>query len=191
MSDSAAPFNVDTLVDDFWAFALAVYAQPGVEHLCLRMQNQNGMDVTLALMLLWLNWRGLCVSESQLKALLAHIEPFRCEALAKLRGIRAFLKESPYQSSSLAGLRRQVLQVELEAERVLAYEILQYVLQSDMSCVVAELGRVKAVSLVSLTSNIHRYTELLGVDDASESVTTLARAAEQSIKHLVADVREG
>lgn len=41
--------------ENLWQFAIDVYSQPGVEDLCLELQDQQNADVTLLLWCLWLD----------------------------------------------------------------------------------------------------------------------------------------
>lgn len=101
---------------DLWIFATTLYARPGVEAACLELQ-AAGADVCLVLCGLWLDSRGVA-HDLDREAQLRHIaEPWRQAVVKPLRALRQAWREAAGQDSALNGLREQVKQLELEAER--------------------------------------------------------------------------
>ncbi|CAG8864590.1 hypothetical protein PS627_01107 [Pseudomonas fluorescens] len=101
---------------DLWNYALTVYARPGVEAACLRLQEQGG-DVCLLLCGAWLQARQVGISEARAGALCAIAEPWQREVIAPLRRLRQQWREQARSDPQLTALREQVKGLELEAER--------------------------------------------------------------------------
>jgi uncharacterized protein (TIGR02444 family) len=106
---------------DSWAFALAIYARPGVADSCLTLQNQAGVDVTLLLMVTFaaVNHRILLTAD-EIKTLNDDCAPWREQVVRRLRAIRSDLKTGPMPAPSdeTESLRAKVKALELEAERL-------------------------------------------------------------------------
>ncbi len=94
-------------MSEFWDWAVAVYARPGVAEACLELQDTYGQNVPL---LLWAAWRG-----GDVAAAVAMARQWEGEIAAPLRGVRRRLKGR----SDAEALRERVKAVELEAERTL------------------------------------------------------------------------
>jgi uncharacterized protein (TIGR02444 family) len=103
-----------------WAFALAIYARPGVAEACLALQNEAGVDVMLLLMATFAAVkRRTLLSTDEIRALDEACRPWREQIVRKLRTIRNELKTGPRPSPSEAteALRSKIKALELEAER--------------------------------------------------------------------------
>ena len=98
-------------MNEFWDWAVAVYARPGVAAACLDLQDAYGQNVPL---LLWALWRGGDVTRA-----IAVARSWEDEVVAPLRGVRRRLKGR----AGAEGLREHVKAVELEAERTLMAEL--------------------------------------------------------------------
>lgn len=100
-----------------WDFALALYAQPGVEAACLTLQEEAGLDVCELLFHCWLYTFGLEATP----VALARQREQRClwqrQVTEVLRGLRRDLKASAADSEPVASLRETIKQAELMAER--------------------------------------------------------------------------
>ncbi|HCJ28968.1 MAG TPA: TIGR02444 family protein [Pseudomonas sp.] len=103
--------------DDLWTFALACYAQPGVEASCLELQ-AAGADVCLLLAGAWLERRGTGCDRSRLKQLKTVSDDWRTQVVAPLRNLRQTWRQQAAVDSDLADLRMQVKKLELDAEHV-------------------------------------------------------------------------
>ncbi|HKS14929.1 MAG TPA: TIGR02444 family protein [Pseudomonas sp.] len=101
---------------DLWNYALALYAQPGVEAACLRLQDEGG-DVCLLLCGAWLQARQVTASEPRVAALLALAGPWQRDVIAPLRQLRQQWRKQAEDDPQLAALRARVKGLELEAER--------------------------------------------------------------------------
>ncbi|HSH48025.1 MAG TPA: TIGR02444 family protein [Halomonas sp.] len=99
-----------------WEFALALYARPGVEAACLRLQDSAGLDVCELLWLCWLARHGLAPADDVGQ----HLEPVRAwqrDMTYPLRRQRRALKARVGSVPELARLRQAIKEAELLAER--------------------------------------------------------------------------
>jgi uncharacterized protein (TIGR02444 family) len=103
---------------DLWTFALRLYAQPGVEQACLRLQ-AGGADVCLLLCACWLGQRGTAFSAARADSLKALCEPWQEQVVKPLRSLRQAWRTQAQADPTLAGLRERVKAIELDAEREL------------------------------------------------------------------------
>jgi uncharacterized protein (TIGR02444 family) len=60
-----------------WPFAVHAYALPGVGALCLRLQDEHGLEVDLLLAILWQACRGAAIDDTAIDRLLAAVAPVR------------------------------------------------------------------------------------------------------------------
>lgn len=104
-----------------WAYALALYARPGVAEACLALQNEAGVDVMLLLTATFAATRHrLTLTPPELGALDDACRPWREQIVRKLRTIRTELKTGPEPApgSATESFRSQVKALELEAEKL-------------------------------------------------------------------------
>jgi uncharacterized protein (TIGR02444 family) len=109
------------LVAESWAFALAIYARPGVAEACLTLQSEFGVDVLLLLMAAFAAVKHrILLNADEMTALDASCCPWRERIVRKLRTIRTELKAGPAPAPSklTEQLRSQVKALELEAEKI-------------------------------------------------------------------------
>ena len=102
--------------EDLWEFALAVYARPGVEGACLRLQDAGG-DVCLVLAALWLDSRDCALDAQGLERLRAAASHWQATVVGPLRQLRQAWKAAADEDEDLAALREQLKTLELAAER--------------------------------------------------------------------------
>jgi uncharacterized protein (TIGR02444 family) len=104
-----------------WAFALAIYARPGVAEACLTLQNEAGVDVML---LLTANFAAVkhrvLLTAHEIRALDEACRPWREQIVRPLRTIRSGLKKGPQPAPGNATepFRSQVKALELAAEKL-------------------------------------------------------------------------
>ncbi|WP_438866494.1 TIGR02444 family protein [Pseudomonas sp. L1(2025)] len=103
---------------DLWSFALSIYARPGCETACLRLQ-EHGADVCLLLCGAWLERRGVALEPGRIEALQQLARPWQQAVVEPLRQMRRQWRTMAQQDAPLAALREQVKALELEAEREL------------------------------------------------------------------------
>ncbi|HYD99507.1 MAG TPA: TIGR02444 family protein [Alphaproteobacteria bacterium] len=103
-----------------WAFALRVYARPGVQPACLALQDGHGRDVLLLLWAAWLGGLGHRLTAAEAAGAEAALAPWREAVVRPLRAVRRGLKAGPPPAPSPAteALRDRVKAAELEAERL-------------------------------------------------------------------------
>jgi len=103
-----------------WAFALSVYARPGVGEACLVLQNEAGVDVMLLMMATFAAVRRrILLTAGEITALDEACAPWREHIVGKLRAIRTELKTGPQPAPSAATepFRSKIKAIELEAEK--------------------------------------------------------------------------
>ena len=104
-----------------WAFALEIYARPGVADACLRLQNEAGVDVMVLLMVTFaaVRHRNFLTSNA-IKSLDQTCRPWREQIVWPLRKIRSGLKTgpSPAPSDETEQFRAKIKTIELAAERL-------------------------------------------------------------------------
>jgi len=99
-----------------WAFALALYARPGVEAACLALQDEAGVDVCELLWRCWLLHHGARPGPAA-EAELREVRRWQAEVTAPLRTLRRRLKPEAASNAGVAALRETLKRAELEAER--------------------------------------------------------------------------
>ena len=104
-----------------WAFALALYARPGVAEACLTLQNEADVDVMLLLMATFaaVKHRTL-LTPDEIGALDEACRPWREQIVRNLRTIRSELKAGPRPAPNgeTEQFRSKVKALELEAEKI-------------------------------------------------------------------------
>ena len=106
---------------DSWAFALAIYARPGVAKACLALQDELGVDVMLLMMATFAAVKHrILLTPDEIRALDEACVHWREQIVRKLRTIRTDLKTgpAPAPSSATEQLRSQIKALELEAEKI-------------------------------------------------------------------------
>jgi len=103
---------------DLWSFALRLYAQPGAEEACLRLQ-AAGADVCLLLCGAWLERRGVACTAPRLEQLSELAQPWQSTVVEPLRRLRQDWRTAAASDGELAKLRERLKGLELEAERQL------------------------------------------------------------------------
>ena len=106
---------------DSWAFALAVYARPGVSEACLTLQSEAGVDVMLLLMAAFAAVKHrILLTADEIKAMDEACRPWREHIVWRLRAIRTEMKTGlrPAPNSETEQFRSKVKALELEAEKL-------------------------------------------------------------------------
>jgi uncharacterized protein (TIGR02444 family) len=104
-----------------WAFALHLYAQPGVADACLKLQDEAGVDVMMALMTVFAAARHrVLLTPAEIRELDEACRPWREQIVHPLRAIRTRLKTgpSPAPGSATEPFRSTIKAAELGAERL-------------------------------------------------------------------------
>ncbi len=106
---------------DCWAFALHIYALPGVADACLRLQDDAGVDVMMSLATVFVAVRhGVLLTASEIRELDDVCRPWREQIVQPLRAIRTRLKSGPLPAPGDATepFRSTIKAAELAAERL-------------------------------------------------------------------------
>lgn len=101
-----------------WPFALACYAQPGVEAACLELQ-AIGADVCLVMSALWLEQHKAVHTPERQAQLQKIASSWQRDVVGPLRALRQGWREQAGSDARLRDLRERVKQLELDAERTL------------------------------------------------------------------------
>lgn len=101
--------------DSLWRFSLAVYGQPGMDAVCLDIQDRLGADVNLLLFALWAGAVcGVRLPKAERMRLSAEAAAWQRDVVAPLRGVRRHLKGV----AGAEAFRQSVKDAELESERL-------------------------------------------------------------------------
>jgi len=99
-----------------WSYALDRYARPGVETLCLTLQDEHGWDICELLWIAWLSEQRRGPDPDATDAL-AVARDWQREMTVPLRERRRALKSEVTRQPRLEPLRQTLKQAELQAER--------------------------------------------------------------------------
>lgn len=104
-----------------WDWSVRAYARPGVQDICLSLQDDDGQSVCL---LLWAAWRGPVDAET-LEAAVETAHSWNRTAIGPIRAVRRTLKKPvpDMDDARRLALRDQIKRVELSAERGLLDEL--------------------------------------------------------------------
>jgi uncharacterized protein (TIGR02444 family) len=116
-----------------WPFAVHVYALPGVEPLCLRLQDEHGLDVDALLAILWQAHRGAPLDDATLEGLSVAVAPVHARVL-ELRALRRTLAADRTHEPRWQETYEHLKAAELAAER-LELSVLEVVLTSPLPAV--------------------------------------------------------
>jgi uncharacterized protein (TIGR02444 family) len=103
----------------FWQFSLRIYAKPGVEQACLRLQDREGVDVNLLLLCCWAAASGRgALTKRTLRAAMSSVANWQTEVIAPLRAARRRLKQGfdRVPQERTAELRKRIGKMEIECE---------------------------------------------------------------------------
>ncbi len=101
-----------------WDFALAFYAQPGVEQACLTLQDAADVDVCELLLHGWLYCHGLQARREALADISRERAHWQRQFTEPLRHLRRELKPQAAEDEAINALRKSIKTAELQAERV-------------------------------------------------------------------------
>lgn len=115
MADAADPSG-----DRFWAFSLDLYGRPDVSAACLRLQDRLAADINLLLFCCWAGRLERRLSADEMRQAVEAIRPWRAAIVEPIRGARRRLKQgfAGIAVPPAEALRRRLLEVEIEAERI-------------------------------------------------------------------------
>lgn len=126
--------------DQFWQFSLALYS-PNKE-LWLRWQDQYGLNINLALFLLFLHRQQQPLSETGLMSLQQQLQQFSRQITQPLRVVRRAVPTPWLDPAVQTPFRQQLLRTELAAEQLEQQLLLQHYAElpdADLTAPKAEL----------------------------------------------------
>ncbi|MBB1403956.1 TIGR02444 family protein [Pseudoalteromonas sp. SG45-1] len=118
--------------DHFWQFACTLYAKPEQQKTLLALQNQQGKNVNLCLLLLYLDSLNLSVNAQQLNELINVTSEFDTHALQPLRAARSYLKANQNTLNDYATIREELLSAELKLEKQQQHMLIETVNQLEL-----------------------------------------------------------
>lgn len=158
MSAARSSGLAELTAEALWEFSLEVYGREGVGPACLGLQDRHALNVNVLLLCCWLARHGRrALAGAELARLEAAVAPWHAAVILPLRGIRGRLKRAPHMApreEDAAALRRRVLEIELDAER----------LEQDM--LVRALGSAPAARAApreAAAASLEAYLEARGV----------------------------
>jgi uncharacterized protein (TIGR02444 family) len=156
----------------FWTFTLALYGKPGVAPALIGLQDRLGLDVNMLLHCCWTGADGRLLSREDLKAVEAVAEPWQCEVVRPLRGLRRRLKGGfgVMPADRVVAYRKRVNELEIEGEHIAQNAMAQ---QPRGEC------RADVSAAAAVAANLKAYLKLRHAPvDAPEraDLTTILRA---------------
>lgn len=127
-TELTAKMRSDLINHPLWEFALALYARPGVEAACLRLQDNAAMDVCELLWCCWLERNGLALA-GDAEQQLSRVRAWQSDITYPLRRQRRALKAIVSTTPELARLRQTIKDAELLAEQQALRQLQQLTLQ--------------------------------------------------------------
>jgi len=110
--------NLARLKSHLWDYSLQLYQQPGVEALCLELQDHWGADVNILLWLCWLEREGLAINDTRLYLAQARIATWQTEIVQPLRRMRRHIKQHyGTKDPQIEASRQAIKAAELQAEK--------------------------------------------------------------------------
>lgn len=102
----------------FVQFALRLYSREGMAKVCLRLQDECGLNVNCLLLAAWAARQGFAVDTDLWAELLKHTAPIREAAVQPIRRLRRQISKEAKLKEELRGpLKRLLLYAEVRAEQ--------------------------------------------------------------------------
>jgi len=109
-------------VPNLWDFSLSRYARAGVADACLRLQDEQGVNVNLLLWCIWLEQQGITLDAARLRSAQKRIHSWDEHYVLPLRQLRRRMKaEFGAADAGVEQVRSQIKQAELLAEKQLQH----------------------------------------------------------------------
>jgi len=120
------PYEVSALTGSlpqhpFWNYSLQLYAQPGVQDACLKLQDEHGLDVNLVLFCIWCGLDGPGqLTAAELNEAITRGGSWQAEVVERIRYIRRTLKQNTLGADQqlVDYFRPRVQALELDGEHV-------------------------------------------------------------------------
>jgi uncharacterized protein (TIGR02444 family) len=163
----------------FRRFALALYGSEGVADACLHLQNRDDLDVNLILFAAFVGaQRRQRFTTSSLELARARVDAWHREVVRPLRAVRQRLKAGPAPAPNdlTARLRRQVQQVEIDAELIELDQLGALITVLEPMPTSESAAECAAAAIESV---IKTYTHTALDDQDRRAIDTIAGAATQ------------
>ena len=162
-----------------WAFALRIYAEPGVADACLGLQAEAGIDVVMLLMATFaVARRGILLTPSDLRDMDEVCRPWRQQIVQPLRTLRVALKSgpSPAPSPATEALRTHIKAGELSAEHLQNDMLAEWLRQKAPQSRAGTRGELRAVlrRMVMLDLQGRGSQQIVDVSSAIEDIVAAA-----------------
>ena len=171
---------------EFWNYSTQIWTLPGLEAICLELQNKHDTNVNILLYCCWLGDKRLCLNDDDLQMLLDTTKPWQT-IIQPLRDSRKMMKQSllAMPSKMIDQTLNNINEMELNAEHMeqLALEKilnLSHVSpcssQSDVECSLINLvAYLSSLENISSTEDIMpQLSELLIAIYQDEEAVQLA-----------------
>ncbi|MFA5679114.1 MAG: TIGR02444 family protein [Pseudomonas sp.] len=158
---------------DFWDFACHLYRRDGVEHACLQLQDNAGVDVSAVLLCCWLGQAYGEHAGRHLETLLADAATWSRQLVAPLRRARYWYRSRP-DAMRDAALYQQLKDVELMAEKALMQQ-----LDSRARQLLGTSRHTAAAPRAAAKDFVHSYLKgaTIVLDDSAQQQLALILAA--------------
>jgi uncharacterized protein (TIGR02444 family) len=152
--------------ESLWGFSVRVYARPGVEEVCIRLQEAWNADVPVLLFALWRGKRGCELSNTDVQEIVDTVTVWQREVITPIRQLRRRLRDAdllaPELIAGMQAVRKELQQTELGAER----RELEYL-------ATIEVGATHEPGAVTIRSNLATYLYFLDVSTADQMASGL------------------
>lgn len=102
---------------DFWQFSIDIYQIETLQMALLNAQDNQGLNVNLALFCLFLNKRGIYLTLAQVSQLDKALTSFSAKFTKPLRQLRQTFKTHQHQLDNYLDVRQAMLKAELQLEQ--------------------------------------------------------------------------
>lgn len=141
----------------FWQWSLERYSRKPVELALLKLQDECGFDVNVALWCCWRAELGASITDDELRGAIEVKREWTANVVHPLRAARRYIKSiDKGNNEDISRLRAHVKAAELDAEK----HVQNLLFQFDQSAAKRPLEKPGETALLHL----NRYAELLGAE---------------------------
>ena len=150
-----------------WDFSVRVYARPGVEDACIRLQEVWNADVPVLLFALWRGKWGCELSKTDVQEVVDTVTAWQREVITPIRQLRRRLRDdadllAPELTVGRQVVRKELQQIELGAER------------RELECLAKiEVGTTHEPGSATIRSNLSTYLDFLDVSKTDQTAFEL------------------
>ena len=152
--------------ESLWDFSVRVYGQPGVEEICIRLQEGWGVDVPVLLFALWRARHGCRFSRADIQKVVGATTAWQHEVVTPIRQLRRHLRDvdllAPELADGMQAVQKEIQESELAAER----RELEYLATIDV-------GASHEPSAATISANITTYLGFLDVPKPDQKMCRL------------------